>query len=597
MIVPARSLVVGSLAAACLWIGCLAGCGGKPVPPVEVKKATTWDEVIAAKVRMREEVTAAMEQLRKQHPGKIPNAERTAFLDRVNGMDAELNKMSEEAVKAHGPPPIGIATTINVSLTSEASLELSRVPPPTAVAGMPPGAMPPGMMPPGAMPYGAMPPGAIPYGAMPPGAIPPGAMPPGMMPPGATPNSRGGPFPPGAFPPGSFPPGAAPQPEKDIATLKEEQKLETEARLKKEKLDSQGDEADRIQTLVNGYYKTPNRASSLQLEMTAEQRDVVKEMQKIVVNLRKGEISTEELTALLDKQSDLEKQYKALGEVEVARLQAMKAEERKAWEEKAKKEVAEIVKMQEDHAREIAKIASEKRERDARLEAEHAARMAGINREADAAKKVRDALIYLETLNKQRARKNLPPLNDAIPPVVALLSDKAAAPGTEVQEAAQLKPKESIFVHKEGKWHDARVQTKRGKFVQVVYVAFEDTETVTVERIRTQKQPAETAKAAAKPAATKVESPAANVVAAAEPMPAAKPAEAAAAGPANPFDEAAAEFPLRTWTSTTGTTIEAQLTGVEKGAAILRRADGRVLRVPIDKLAADDQEIVRKAFP
>lgn len=75
-----------------------------------------------------------------------------------------------------------------------------------AMAGPPPGGMPPGA---GGPPPGMMPPGA---GGPPPGAMPPGAMPPGAMPPpGMDPSMGAGP-PPGVPPQGDPNAGAAPPP-------------------------------------------------------------------------------------------------------------------------------------------------------------------------------------------------------------------------------------------------------------------------------------------------------------------------------------------------------------------------------------------------
>jgi len=50
----------------------------------------------------------------------------------------------------------------------------------------------------------------------------------------------------------------------------------------------------------------------------------------------------------------------------------------------------------------------------------------------------------------------------------------------------------------------------------------------------------------------------------------------------------------RTWTDTQGRTIEAEWDGLANGKVQLKRADGRVVSVPLEKLSAEDQEFAKR---
>jgi hypothetical protein len=64
-----------------------------------------------------------------------------------------------------------------------------------------------------------------------------------------------------------------------------------------------------------------------------------------------------------------------------------------------------------------------------------------------------------------------------------------------------------------------------------------------------------------------------------------QPANTPAAAPPAPT--------VRTWTSTAGTTMEAELLGVQDGVAALKKRDGSTVRVPLDKLSSEDQAWIR----
>lgn len=57
------------------------------------------------------------------------------------------------------------------------------------------------------------------------------------------------------------------------------------------------------------------------------------------------------------------------------------------------------------------------------------------------------------------------------------------------------------------------------------------------------------------------------------------------------------QMPLRTWTSTTGTKIEARLLAVEDEVATLQRKSGPEIKVPLDKLSPQDQQWIISNIP
>lgn len=542
-----RPLVVaGGLMLAASFGGCSRG---KVSPPVKVsqpvKAKTTWDEVVAARLAMRDEITAAVEDLRKQHSGRIPVEARKPLLDSVRAMDERLQKMIADATRDGGPPPLSIVRTTSVALTSEAMVEVSRTPPSTTMAQ-----------------GGMMPPGYAPPGMMPPGAVPPGAM-------GVPRGTRGGPFPPGTGVTAGI----------DVEALQKMHKLQAEAEIRKSQRKDQLEEADRIQKLIDGYYKMPHRVNEIQKTMTVEQRDVVKEMRKVVVALRGDDLSREDRVVQLERQAELEQRYNELGDEEVERLKAIAAEEQKERQRQALALQAEANRVREDYARKVAKANADHAAATAKSDAEFAAKVSALAREAEAAKKVRDAHLFTEAVNRERAKRNLPPLKEAFQPVRAPLTDTDIAPGFEVSDISQLKARDAIYVHYDGKWHDATVQTKRGKVVTVKYVALENLENMTIERIRAHKrfeEPTKPAKSTAKPA---------------DPVVNAKSADAPA--PQN-LPEAP---PTRVWTSSSGTQVDAALIGREGDVVQLKRTDGLEIKVPIDRLTEADRRIIQTVFP
>ena len=52
--------------------------------------------------------------------------------------------------------------------------------------------------------------------------------------------------------------------------------------------------------------------------------------------------------------------------------------------------------------------------------------------------------------------------------------------------------------------------------------------------------------------------------------------------------------PLRTWTSSVGSKIEARLIRKKRDSVTLEKADGSSLKVPLDKLSKADQDYVKE---
>ena len=76
------------------------------------------------------------------------------------------------------------------------------------------------------------------------------------------------------------------------------------------------------------------------------------------------------------------------------------------------------------------------------------------------------------------------------------------------------------------------------------------------------------------------------------PVVASEPEPAADNSPAEP-EPAAKPSRLRTWTSAGGRTIEAEYQGDVAGKIKLKKADGKVVTVPLEKLSPEDQEYIR----
>jgi hypothetical protein len=359
-----------------------------------------------------------------------------------------------------------------------------------------------------------------------------------------------------------------------------------EAQLSREMMARQVEDANRLRDEIADLLKLPDTSiTGTPQTLTREQRQIVSELEEIEKSLRRSELASQDKLALLQKSDELTLKFRRLTRDETERLQQLAAEEREQADKlRAKKEeamraeqLAAANQALATAAAEAARIREEGRLAQAKILADFNAREAERIRKQQQSEQDRERLTYLAQVNTLRVKQNLPPLSDIRVPISAALTDKKLAPGLEVADLSQVKPKDAVFVHSGGKWHQANVQTKRGIYVQVVLKALEQPEVVTIERLRLDRD--------LPPAANSGE----PAVAAALPP---RPAEPASPAPA------AAEPALRTWTSRGGDfKLEATLLGIDKGTARLRRADGKVLNVPLEKLSATDEEFARQQFP
>jgi hypothetical protein len=564
-------------------------------PAVPLPEA--WSKYQTIRQQEVDKIVAEVQDLHKQHEGRIPSKERSALLARARDKEKELRPQRDEATAQGGPTPRTILTEVNRSLSSEVFRELARLSgrDPDAVASVPPGAMPPGMMPPGAMPPGMMPPNGFAGGPFGPGSPPPGFGP-SNIPPGFGPGS-----PPPGFGPGSPPPGFGAPPgfgnaELEFEAMRKQQDLQFEA-LRKQQEKQQADEfsremmghqiesADALRDEIAKLQKMPDISVTGTLQtMTREQKQIITEMEAIEKSLRRAELPGDEKRELLKKSDELAVRFGAIKRDETERLMKLATEEREAADRIREKKEQELAAARVAAANkalvaataEAARIREEGRLAQAKILADFNAREAERIRKQQQAEQERERLTYLAQVNALRVKQNLPPLSDIAVPISAALTDKKLAPGLEVAEISQVKPKDAVFVHSGGKWHQASVQTKRGIYVQVVLKALEQPEVVTIERLRLDREPA----------------PVANT---GEPVAAALPPRPVETASPDPV---AAEPALRTWTSRGGDfKLEATLLGIDKGTARLRRADGKVLNVPLEKLSATDEEFARQQFP
>ena len=358
-----------------------------------------------------------------------------------------------------------------------------------------------------------------------------------------------------------------------------------EAQLSREMMARQVEDANRLRDEIVDLMKLPDPSiTGTPQTLTREQRQIVSELEEIEKSLRRSELASQDKLALLQKSDELTLKFRRLTRDETERLQQLAAEEREQADKlRAKKEeamraeqLATANQAFATAAAEAARIREEGRLAQAKILADFNAREAERIRKQQQSEQDRERLTYLAQVNALRVKQNLPPLSDIRLPISAALTDKKLAPGLEAADLSQVKPKDAVFVHSGGKWHQASVQTKRGIYVQVLLKALEQPEVVTIERLRLDREP----------------SPVAN---AGEPVAAAlppRPVETASPAPAE------AEPALRTWTSRGGDfKLEATLLGIDKGTARLRRADGKVLNVPLEKLSASDEEFARQQFP
>lgn len=143
-------------------------------------------------------------------------------------------------------------------------------------------------------------------------------------------------------------------------------------------------------------------------------------------------------------------------------------------------------------------------------------------------------------------------------------------PGFEITDVSQVKPRDRIFIFWVSRWYPGHVIETANNEIKVHYDGHADSwdAFVSLDKVRSMKP-----------------------IRATTPKPeAAKPVEPAA--------EPVASGATRVWTDSTGQfKIEAELIAFEGGVAKLKRKDGKIISLPLEKLSASDQVAVRAAYP
>ncbi|WP_425618805.1 SHD1 domain-containing protein [Anatilimnocola sp. NA78] len=187
-----------------------------------------------------------------------------------------------------------------------------------------------------------------------------------------------------------------------------------------------------------------------------------------------------------------------------------------------------------------------------------------------------------------------PAFNPVAPPTTTRV--EAPPPGFPATDMSQLRAKDLVYVLSNKTWYPAVVLLKRGVLTRIRYSTNGNIEIVSLDRIRLEKDPNAKSVNGVPAALRPVEEDGDEAAFTAKPD---NTGEGGA--PMNAVTSetpVAADSKLRTWTDSTGQfKIDAELIGFVFDQVQLRRADGKVVNMPIDKLSADDQAIVREKYP
>jgi hypothetical protein len=158
-------------------------------------------------------------------------------------------------------------------------------------------------------------------------------------------------------------------------------------------------------------------------------------------------------------------------------------------------------------------------------------------------------------------------------------------PGFAITDPSQAKPGDRVQIFWGGAWYPGSVLGPQAGLIKVSYDNHDSSwdELASLARVRTEQPVAASGSDNSRPATPAP--PAFTPAAPSPPVPVPVPPPAAADG-------------KRTWTDSTGKyTIEGVLYGVEGSNVKIERADGKIVTMPIDKLSAADQAIVRAKYP
>jgi sRNA-binding protein len=273
-----------------------------------------------------------------------------------------------------------------------------------------------------------------------------------------------------------------------------------------------------------------------------------------------------------------------------------------------------LAQMRAEQEQRMAQMRAEQTQRDAErlARSQELAAQREAERQAEEQRR-RDRLASLPQFTPQQPFVPPPAFNPPAQPAQQQPQANEPPPGFPATDLAQIKLKDSVFVQVGGQWFPAFVQLKRGKLVQVRSTTSGNVEVVTLERIRLANEPtarpessqpralqiAQGSKTApgndkeqdddalfiAKPKSD--ESDVAGSTESPSPTP---------GNPATTAKPAASVARYRTWTNETGEfKIEAELVSFEFDLVTLRRRDGKLSSLRIEKLSAADQAFVRES--
>ncbi|WP_254509822.1 SHD1 domain-containing protein [Anatilimnocola floriformis] len=155
------------------------------------------------------------------------------------------------------------------------------------------------------------------------------------------------------------------------------------------------------------------------------------------------------------------------------------------------------------------------------------------------------------------------------------------APGSPLTSLDQIKPKQTVFARDQAGWFPAVVVSRRGAEITVRYTTNGVVDRVTYDRIRLQTGADMNGEAEARPRLSEAAVERPDNIDAAAPIPAA----------VNPVPV------MRKWINDTGEfKVDAELVGFEFSLVQLKKRDGKVISIPLDKLSVADQVYVRERY-
>lgn len=213
----------------------------------------------------------------------------------------------------------------------------------------------------------------------------------------------------------------------------------------------------------------------------------------------------------------------------------------------------------------------------------------------------------LHGLEQQRAAAQMPPpsIRQPVNPVRSPSTTSSvppSGPGTVYASIAQVNVNDRVHIRWGSSWYAGTVIQKQGAQAKVHYDDHTNSwdEFVGLDRLR-RMSPSDPKYRVNPPATASIPAPSPTIPAGSSSPPSTKDLNPPANPQPTPPPPPTATDPLRrmrTWSDSTGRfNLEAELIGVENGNVQLRRPDGKVSTMPIDKLSAADRALVRAKYP